>query len=83
MPSPEKSSPKRGADRGADGSVQAHADESKRKPHPDGEWIFVHESNIARVELHYVPEIEAPSAPIEIEEVDESSDEEIDPSGKT
>jgi hypothetical protein len=43
-------------------------------PHPDGEWIFLHESHIARVELHYEPKIAEPPPPIEYREF---GDEEI------
>jgi hypothetical protein len=57
----------------AAGSVTAHADETKRMPHPDGEWIFLPEAHIVRVEVRYVPEIEDPP-PIEIRD-ELSSDE--------
>jgi len=56
----------------AEGSVKAHEDEAQRMPHPDGEWIFLPESSIARVELHYVREVED-YEPIEIVEVEDST----------
>jgi hypothetical protein len=47
----------------AAGSARASANVSERRPHADGEWIFLPEQHIVRVQLRYVPVIDAPQPP--------------------
>jgi hypothetical protein len=44
----------------AAGSVLASSDPDSRMPHPEGEWILVADAHVSRIEVRYVPEIEAP-----------------------
>lgn len=44
----------------AAGSVLANAEESERRPHPDGEWILVPHAHIARIEVSYSPDLGLP-----------------------
>lgn len=66
----------------AAGSAHASANVSERRPHPDGEWTFLPEQHIVRVQLRYVREIDAP-APPEPPEFREDEDEldEEEPAG--